>query len=667
MSYGDARAGRTEARTCTHDAPTGEALARRQRCRGDLRSWLLEFNPLAYPLPFSPDHDKVIAKLQDALMDKGLFAEAMPRGSGKTTIAVDAAAWAMLEGWQPYIVLIGADNDAAIDMLDGIKSLIEYSDEVAESYPEVAAYVRHAQGQAAKANFQIQENGDSSGLIWARDEIVFPQVPDSACAGAIAECRGMTGKIRGMRHAVRSGEVIRPSFAIVDDPQTRESAASPAQCDKRMKTLRGDILGLGGPGNKISAVVTCTIIEQGDMASQLLDHDKSPEFQGETFKLVYEWSKSPRLWEKYTEIRRDEFTRDKASRMLDGDLRVKHWESNLYYTENREAMDEGSRVAWPERKEADEISAIQNAYNVLCDMGEEAFYAEYMNDPITLHNSPYELTRSMVMARVNGLPRMHAPEHTADSTAMIDINYAGMHWTACAWANDLTGYIMDYGKYPSGRAHLVPNPKKLTETEVENLIYNGLTVLTKELALRPWMRGGKAHRLSVLMIDCGRWTSLVMRWINQNTTPGVRIIASRGFGHAKYRQVTPIEMGDNWHRSKFKAGGQAISHNADYWRGRGQKSFLKEPGAPGSISIFGKKPEEHKNFAGHIVAEKLTEYVEATPEHGEFYRWTREPGSLNDLLDSLVGSLVAASACGLGTQTQRRRARPKRKMARVNL
>jgi hypothetical protein len=461
-------------------------------------------------------------------------------------------------------------------------------------------------------------------------------------------CRGITGKIRGMRHVLKSGEVLRPTFAVCDDPQTRESANSPSQCQTRLRTIRGDVLGLAGPGDKLSCIIPCTIIYNDDLAAMLLDRKKSPEFIGETCRMVYKWPTKTELWDKYVTMRREEFEHDDTT----------HQGSRDFYRANFDEMNEGASVGWEARFDSDEDSAIQHAHNLLADLGEEAFHSEYQNDPKILRSTQYEISKDLVCSRCNNLTRMHAPDDSVLSTAMIDINYHGLHWVATAWKRDLTGYIMDYGKHPGGRQKLVTDPGKLSETQVENLIWNGLTVLTKELAARPWIKAGKPHRLELITIDCGRWTSLVMRWIAQNPLPGVRVMASRGFGNSKYRQVNAIAYGDNWHRSKFKAG-QAISHNADHWRMRAQKAFLNEPGSPGSISLYGSKPDDHKLFAAQIVSEQLVEYVET--ESTQFFKWAMTPGAWNDLLDALVGSLVAASSCGLGAMAQERRHKPRRK------
>ena len=87
-------------------------------------------------MAWSPDHLKVIAKIEQAVLDGGLFAMAMPRGSGKTTICECACIWAVLYGHREFVCLIGSDEGHASDMLDSIKTELEANDLLLEDFEE---------------------------------------------------------------------------------------------------------------------------------------------------------------------------------------------------------------------------------------------------------------------------------------------------------------------------------------------------------------------------------------------------------------------------------------------------------------------------------------------------------------------------------------------------
>jgi len=309
---------------------------------------------------------------------------------------------------------------------------------------------------------------------------------------------------------------------------------------------------------------------------------------------------------------------------------------------------------------------LQHAENLLIERGEEAFYAEYQNDPIGDKHAQYELDEQIVASRVNGYKRHSLPEATPFITGMIDINSYGLHWTIAGFENNRTGYIPDYGKFPGGKKKLF-DPKTCSEVQAAQATFEGLTNLVKLLAEIKWQRGNKPAALDLLLIDCGYQMNTVFKWIqiNQKKFP-FRIIASRGRASTKYKQTRPIgQPGDNWHQTEFPGKGRVIVHNADYWRVQTQKSFLHAAGAPGSLSFYGTDPKKHRYIAEHIAAEQLTDFRQG--DFVDFYSWALKPGSKNDLLDCVVACEVAATILGADPNgAAMPRTRQKRKRRRVS-
>jgi hypothetical protein len=110
-------------------------------------------------------------------------------------------------------------------------------------------------------------NGERTQIGWTSKDIVLPMIPDSKAAGAIIKVGGITGGIRRMKFKRPDGRTVRPSLVILDDPQTDESARSVSQCANRESILAGAVLGLAGPGSKISGIMPCTVIRPGDIHS----------------------------------------------------------------------------------------------------------------------------------------------------------------------------------------------------------------------------------------------------------------------------------------------------------------------------------------------------------------------------------------------------------------
>jgi len=106
-----------------------------------------------------------------------------------------------------------------------------------------------------------------------------------------------------MKYKRADSRTVRPTLVVLDDPQTDESARSLSQCATRESILAGAVLGLAGPGTKISGIMPCTVIRPGDMADAILDRDRHPEWNGQRTKLVYAFPTDEALWKRYAEVR----------------------------------------------------------------------------------------------------------------------------------------------------------------------------------------------------------------------------------------------------------------------------------------------------------------------------------------------------------------------------
>ena len=145
-----ARARQAEMSTGGRDiAPLPEVVnpERRDRCRLSFRSFCEEYFPATFCKPWSQDHLRVITKIEQAVLRGGLFAVAMPRGSGKTSLVEAACLWALLYGHRRFIVLIGSDEGHAEGMLDSIKTELEHSDLLLEGFPAACYPIRALEGK----------------------------------------------------------------------------------------------------------------------------------------------------------------------------------------------------------------------------------------------------------------------------------------------------------------------------------------------------------------------------------------------------------------------------------------------------------------------------------------------------------------------------------------
>jgi hypothetical protein len=418
------------------DLPTLVSAERKERAASDFRFFCDSYFPLTFHLPWSPDHLKVIAKIEQAVLRGGLFAMAMPRGSGKTTICECACIWAVLYGHRDFVCLIGSDEGHAMDMLDSIKMELDGNDLLLEDFPEVVYPIQCLDGIANRCNGQLYK-GERTHIGWTAREIVLPTMPGSVPSGAIIKVAGITGRIRGMKYKRADGHTVRPSLVVLDDPQTDESARSLSQCATREGILAGAILGLAGPGKKISGIMPCTVIRPGDMADNILSRDKHPEWNGERTKMVYSFPTEEKKWQRYGELRGE-------SLRMYGDIRL----ATELYAADREAMDAGAEIAWPERFNHDELSAIQHAMNLRL-QDEAAFFAEYQNEPLPEESSEGdELTADQIAGKTNRMQRRLVPVGCNHLTMFVDVQANLLFFLVAAWEDDFTGYVIDYGTFP---------------------------------------------------------------------------------------------------------------------------------------------------------------------------------------------------------------------------
>ncbi len=598
-----------------------------------------------FNLAWSDDHLRVIQIIEDATLTGGLFAVAMPRGSGKTSLAICAAIWSLLYGHRSFVVLIGASEDAATDLLENIKTELESNDLLNEDFPEVCYPIRKLDGLTLRAHGQ-HIDGTRTQIGWTAKELVLPTVTGSASSGARVKVAGITGRIRGLSVKRPSdGSTIRPDFVLVDDPQTDDSARSPKQVRDRLNTVNGAILGLAGPGKKIAGVMPVTVIAKGDMADQVLDRKSHPEWQGERIKLLRSEPTDTKLWEEYAEHR--------ATGLREGRGLA---DATAFYVANQIALDAGAVASWPSRFNADERSAVQHAMNLkLRDAA--SFFAEYQNEPLSLDTeTPLLLVPAQVAAKANNVPRGVVPADATKLTAFIDVQGTILFYTVCAWSPAFGGHVVDYGTYPDQpRSHFTLREVQKTLASVssgatfEGYLYAGLESLTTRLLRKDWQREDAGTiRISRLMIDAnwGDSTAVVKQFCRRSDFSAL-MIPSHGVGVTADRQpmndwsVRPSERaGWNW---RVSAEGHS-RYDTNSWKTFVAQRLLLTPAEPGNLSIFSGTPTQHQMFCEHVTSE----YPTPTEGMGRTVNvWRLRPNRENHYFDCLVGCAVAASEQGI--------------------
>lgn len=630
---------------------------RKDRGSSSLSSFCREYQPAIFTRPFAPMHKEVINRLEAAITGGGLFAYAMPRGTGKTSIAEAACIWALLTGKRRYVVLISATEKQGQQNIENIKKELATNRLILEDWPREVYPIWALEGISHRAAGQLY-HGESTHIVWRGEQLVFPMIPGSKTSGSVLEVRGITGALRGMKcNLPGGGGAIRPELVVLDDPQTDESARSPTQCKDRERITLGTILGLAGHEQEIAAVMPCTVIQKGDLAERFLDREKRPEWHGMRSRLLTEMPKNANLWDEYNDLKRD--SSDKATQ---------------FYIENRDAMDEGAEPMWKECLHKHQLSAIQYAMDLRSIVGEYAFWAEYQNEPLEDASDGEMVTVDDITHKTTSFTRWQVPPNCQHLTSFIDVHKKILYYMVCGWEESFNGYIVQYGVWPETKRRyfsLVDIREtlqgKYPNTGVEGAIYAGLKELTDKLLNKTW--GTSGLPLERCIVDANWKTSLVKSFCREAGHAAVLIP-----GHGRYvgadrqslmemKKASGDRVGLNWRvpAALSRAGIRHVIFDTNYWKTFINTVLLTPPGDRGCLQLF--RGMDHQLVAEHITSEY---YVEVSGRGRVVNHWSLRPGRRdNHWFDCLVGCAVGASMQGcrtVDTRIQKRIRRPVRYM-----
>lgn len=657
--------------------PAVGTWTRRDACELDLELFCQTYwpGPPYFYLPFCDDHRRVIAKAEEAIVYGGLFALAMPRGFGKTQLCRAATIWALLYGYRRFVFFVSATAGHATTSLDAVKAMLAESEPLAEDFPEVVWPILALEGEVKRQAGQ-RCLGQKTEIHWGGDFVRLPTVPAQSSVkpaqlhsgGAKIHISGLTGsKVRGFN--VR-GE--RPDLLIVDDPQTDDSANSVRQCEKRESILAGMAMGLAAPGTKIAGIMPCTVIRQGDVADNILDHAKHPEWDSSRTKMLYSFPTDMQLWDRYKEIRNNY-----NPYADDNDKKRAAAEASEFYLSNVEAMQAGAVVAWPELYGTDELDALQSAMNLYF-QDRRKFFAEKQNEPLPPDlGKMTQLTSDEICKKLSRLDRGKVHLDATTLTAFIDVQQTVLYWLVAAWRPGFTGWVVDYGTWPDqGKAYFTLDAITRTlarETKVagvEGQIVAGLRSLTDLLMQREWMREtGGPMRINQLLIDSGKWTKLIYNFIRANPFGPNAVLPSKGkfVGATTAKDVDEgaQKSGDlrglKWSlpAAKEDRGVKLLTVNVNFWKTFVHERLAVGEGNPGCLSLFGIDDTQHKMLADHLTSESASE---VKSQVRECVQWSLKPGNPdNHLFDCLVGAAVAASVQGITLEGIYKAAKPKKR------
>lgn len=629
--------------------PPPENRARRRRCAESLELFARTYFPKVFALPFSADHRAVIERMEECVRGGGQFACALPRGHGKSSLAQVAVLWALLYGRRRYVVLVASTAQLAVAALKRVKAEVESNDLLAADFPEACRPVRKLERIGRRAPGQTCE-GVPTSIEWGRELVRLPTVAGSPCSGSVVQTAGLEGSVRGLLVRGPDGEPLRPDLAVIDDPQTRSSARSPTQTAERLQLINSDVMGLAGPTTRIAAFALVTVIYPHDLADQLLNPERHPDWKSVRTRLLASMPTRMDLWDRYIEARRLSLAEGDGGRRSDD-----------FYREHRAEMDAGAAASWPERVKPGELSAVQSAMHLYY-ADPNGFHAEYQNDPqaAELAAGAKEHDAAALAARCGGTERHVVPRECTRLTAGIDCGAKLLWYVVTAWTEAGGGCVIDYGCWPrQARSHFAAADARPSLADAypgrteSQLVYAGLIDLAAEILGRAYFREGGPDagelRVERCLVDAGWQTQAVFQALRASPHSSVltpskgvgRTVTSAGVGAWKPR---PGERA-GYHWRQAATAGRLVSFDPDAWKSLLHERLTTPLGSPAALSLFGSSAAAHAMIGEHLAAEYS---VPATLRGQTFDKWQVRPDRPeNHYLDSAALSAVAASVAGL--------------------
>lgn len=306
---------------------------------------------LKHHLNYKPSkvHLEIYEILQVLLTDRGKsFVLAAPRDFGKSTmITVFYVLFCICFQKERFILLISNTSKMAIRILDNIKSELVNNPLLREDFPEV---------------FEFE--GEPKPPRWTRNEIETRTEIKIVALGAGESCRG----IRYKQH--------RPTLIIGDDVEKGNAYSTIESLEKVKDWFRKSVLRLGS--NDSNFIVLGTFFHPYCLIGELLDEEKSPDWERRRYQALISFPENEQLWEEFDNI----FFYRKEYKAKTGPEAAKK-----FYDDHAAAMDKGAQSLWAEKWSIPYLMTEKTKDPVV-------FSSEFQNipaDPKTLPFSMQEL------------------------------------------------------------------------------------------------------------------------------------------------------------------------------------------------------------------------------------------------------------------------------------
>jgi len=220
--------------------------------------------------PYSKMHLGMFKKLLNITKKRrAKVAIAAPRGHAKSTIvSLVYVLWCVLYLKERLILIASNTTEQAIALLKDIKHQLRFNPLISSDFPEICLVKRPKP--------------------WRDNKIQLPN-------GAMIRAYGAGQSPRGIKN-----DKDRPGLIIADDLENEEQAETEEQREKLHSWFNGTLLNTGHPDTNV--IVIGTILNHNSLLANLVDPERTPGWDGKTYKAVEEFSDNPQLWERWSAI-----------------------------------------------------------------------------------------------------------------------------------------------------------------------------------------------------------------------------------------------------------------------------------------------------------------------------------------------------------------------------
>lgn len=270
---------------------------------------------------------------------------AAPRGHGKSSfLSKSFPLHEIVFRKRRYVIMISETPTVSKGNLEWLSLQLKYNKKLRDDFGPLLSVKSQQNPTDNKEEF----------VAWT------PDGEDSKTLVAKVEAASQGQRLRG-----RNWNGVRPDLIVCDDLESKENTNTDALRQELKDWFSQVVIPLGDPGGRRTAYVYMgTTVHHDSLLVHVLDRRK--DFKKKKYRAILEWPERMDLWEQCEDIYKDPDAPDTEA--LDN--------ARKFYEENREEMDKGARVIWPEVKPLFDLMRFK------WDEGSKAFNTELMNEPI---------------------------------------------------------------------------------------------------------------------------------------------------------------------------------------------------------------------------------------------------------------------------------------------